>query len=519
MARASRALLLAAALVPARGELRILAGKYAGRSLPSPLHRVSADHFDVTAELVASNSTQWLQDSCPPTHVGQQRIEGRLVLFDFQPLVCSRESLARALHGYGAAGMISLGERSGLVPPVPGRSVYSHSNGDTREPLPLPMAFIAGELAHNIYRTIASGAPVRARLTPSPNIWINMWASPWWAVWQATLTFQSVIVLELALMRLYAFVREDHQPRLTIPQALLFIESLAHVQRIAFTAVDPYWSRGIYTDETAIWLLTNHLALASIGRALFLVYYAQSAMVMGILTARVSQPSWAATLVGVCVAVLVVDVLSSAFALHSLALTWVRGKPQPLTRSYMRNLPCARALFCCTLSRPSASPLRAGLHMPLACHVPKSDPLDNHHTNPRARALRARVLAYNAQAQVSPARAAQQGEDRHGPRVPAEHVRGCDRYCDPLLCDQPGLAGNHHFPLPLVSQRRVPRAGERIRSTRARGGSVHVLTVHLEGQEHATSLSRLACANVPRSTCALSPTCDAAPDSRCPPLR
>lgn len=130
---------------------------------------------------------------------------------------------------------------------------------------------------------------------------------------------QSVVILELAVLRLFAYIVEEGRPRLTIPQVLLFLEGATNCIRIAYLAVDPYFSRGIYSDRTALWLLSNHLAIGSLSRALFLVYYTQAAASSGIVTLRVSRPFWAATLISFCCAVLALDIISSALVFHASA--------------------------------------------------------------------------------------------------------------------------------------------------------------------------------------------------------
>lgn len=327
LTRAPRAAvwLLAAALGPARGELYVLDGTHANLSTPSPPFAISVTAFDVTAQLVATNKEEWSHESCPPKYVGTEHLEGKLVLIRNQQLTCSRKQLGMTLIELGAVGSVSVGARSGLLPQVAGKNYYSRSSGETLEPLSLPQTHVVGELIDDLFMELRDGAIMHARMTPSRNVWLEMWASPWWALWQAALTIQSAFVLELGMIRLYAYVRENKGPRLTIPRVILFIDSISHAERIVFVAVDPYWSRGIYTEQTIAWIYMNNLS--SLARALFIIYFAQAAVLSGMATPIVAhQPMWAAALLGTCAVTLIMDTIISAFALEHGQLITGKGE-------------------------------------------------------------------------------------------------------------------------------------------------------------------------------------------------
>lgn len=347
------ALLLAAA-GSARADFVVLNGAFAGSSATATAFQVTAHEFDVTAELVASNESEWSYASCPPRHVGRQPLEGKLVLFDSLQLSCSRKQLAQVLIGQRAAGLLVLGPSGGLLPPVPGRWYYSHSTGEDRTPLPFPMAHVIGTFPHEVYASVVAGAKLRARVTPSENAWLRVWGSAWWAAWQAGLTLQSAVVFELAACRLYAFImRESGRPQLTIPQALLFVEAVAHAQRIAYMAVDPYWSRGVYSEQLALWLIAHHLAYASLGRALFLVYFAQAADLSGTATFRIAHRFWATAVIGTCCAILVLDAVTNIFTLRSVALISFRGAARPRAACRGRSGAAARGASWAQRRSPS----------------------------------------------------------------------------------------------------------------------------------------------------------------------
>lgn len=426
--------LFIAALCPARGELDILDGKYAGLSTPSPPFAISPALFDVTAQLVATNATQWSYVSCPPKYVGSEQLEGKLVLIRNQKLTCSRKELGVTLIELGAIGSISLGQRSGLLPVMAGKNYYSHAPDETLEPLSLPQTHAVGELVYKLFEDVRVGAIVRARMTPSRNVWLDMWASPYWVLWQAILTIQSAVVLELGVMRLYAYVREDKGPRLSIPQVILFIDSISHMERLAFVAIDPYRSRGIYSDRTVAWMFMNHQS--SLARALFIIYFAQAGALSGIATPFIAQPLWAALLLGTCVTSLLVIIVISSFALQHWLLVTAKGKyprarvaavaseptsrpgssetsigPVPRVRaSAMQVTVPARCipLLCYSCSRPTSfAPCRL-----LARFGAFSRNRDVHEADCRARPRRAHILSSEAQADDSASLSAQQGRVR-----------------------------------------------------------------------------------------------------------
>lgn len=466
MALALRWACLLALAGAASAEFLVLEG-FAGLAIPSPAFQVSAPTFDVTAQLVASNESEWSYAPCPPRHLGRQSLEGKLMLFSSLQLSCSRKELGQVLLEHRAAGLLVLGPESGLVDTVPGRWFYSHGIGEDRSPLALPMVHVLGAFPHAVYSAVRDGAVVRARLTPSPNRWLVDWRSWWWLTWQVALTLQSVVVLELAALRLYAHVRESGGPELSIAQALLLIEIIAHAQRALFFAVDPYWSRGVYSEAVAVWIASNHLVFHSLGRALFLVFYTQAADLAGIATFRIAQPFWARSLIGTMAAILVLDTVTCVFTLQSGLLVILRGEQQRrrrLARAAAREL---------TLSARAPPPqllsaLRPAPRLTLPARAPPSPPPPALRSDDdgragaasRAAALPARLPARGAQAQVLARAAAQQGEDGDGPFLPTLAARVGLWHHTVRGGRQPAHAGVHALWLPLRPQRRLLRAGK-----------------------------------------------------------
>lgn len=249
------------------------------------------------------------------------------------------------------------------------------AKGITREIAPalprmrarLALALAVGGARAELYRSV--GARVRARMTPSDGSH-GLCSSAWWATWQALLAIQSAAIFELAALRLYAFVRESRRPRCTIPQVFILLETLTHLQRTVCFAVDPYQSRGVFSEDGAsFWSID----LDALGRALFLVFFAQAADRAGIAAFVVARP-WARVIIATVGVLLALDAISRAFLLGRafifarceahicLCLGWCAGLA--LSRAPPPSHPAARPPLCRLAALPQCSWCRSSSPRP-----------------------------------------------------------------------------------------------------------------------------------------------------------
>lgn len=214
----------------------------------------------------------------------------------------------------GAIAWLMVGPDVGNTDPLPGAYAKAWWPGDTRASVGIPAADISQGAADLLVDALLRGEIVLGTLEAgsSPNGWATFWATPGAWAWRVVLIFLSIAVIEVALCRLYAFVQADRSVRPTLAQALLALEAAAHVLRLVFLAVDPFYASGLLAAPAAAALSSQAVAVSAVNVALFLMYFASAAASAGLASLRLTKPAYRWALVGFAVLILALQLFTTS---------------------------------------------------------------------------------------------------------------------------------------------------------------------------------------------------------------
>lgn len=286
---------LALLVATASAELLIIEGpsELVGTSLLSPRYSFSPENFRVRADLVLVEKRDFANDdfrTCPGAYGGNHSLAGKIVVMvNMASDSCSSERHARALGELGAVGMVQANEGELVWDPVPGYETHRWSLGDSRALARPVAADVTSRRMVPLLSAMRAGATVRAELSPSPNEHtraFNSWQFAFFRVW---LSAQIWLVLELAVSKLYLFLRVDGGPQLSLPQMLLAVEILTCLVRVVECAVDPIHRLDFIPFELYTTLVVSQsTCLTTVSASLFLCYFAEAAASSGIASFRIT---------------------------------------------------------------------------------------------------------------------------------------------------------------------------------------------------------------------------------------
>jgi len=228
---------------PCSGDLVVTSGprELVGLRTPSVPYGWSPSSFLVEAPIVTTHEVEWDMSTCPQAFVGtdRARLRGAIVIFvGGNKLFCSPQQTARALESLGAAGFVPFERGRALADPMPGIATLEYCDWDS-DSAELASVQVNFTDVLRIIRATERGAEVAVRITPSADPWEPYRRSALWHLWQVVFALHCLLVLEMAVCRLVAFVRADRGIRpLSTAQLVLGLEVVVNALRLVI-AVSP----------------------------------------------------------------------------------------------------------------------------------------------------------------------------------------------------------------------------------------------------------------------------------------
>lgn len=274
------------------------------------------DFEPIEAPVVLALVAETPLDACGQVVSSKEAIRGAIVVVTtVNHGRCGPAPYAKMFHDLGAAALVTCVVSDFSTSPSPGRSRNFFNFGDTTSPG--IVAVDATQVAMRpLLEKLADGALIKGRLLNAPPSSVEVvWASPSWRLHQAIAVVLYLPAVEAAVLRLAAFSRADARSTPTLAHAVLSIELVVCLIRIVYHAVDPMWSRGVFSIGLGLVLANAPFALSAAGSCLFLVYFSSAAASNGFASLRLTRPAVRRTLMVGILALLLMEIVSSALIL------------------------------------------------------------------------------------------------------------------------------------------------------------------------------------------------------------
>jgi len=306
------AIVLAALVAPTFGALlRVVSGPdgLVGAEMPVAEFAFSPS-ANQTARLALVHGGDWdYARGCPPEYRGAANLRGALVMHANADIIsCSPESHARAAFVVGAVGWMLYMEAWVTYDAVPGHARNYWLRGDSRrldaervhangvlwftgDPYGKCAAVdVSSRAATALVRALEAaerGTPTHATLLPhgmaeGTDAWEAQRASAGWTAARLFICLGALTMLEVALLRMWAFARAHGLSARSLVQWMLVGELIANLARLFFFAVDPFDTHGLmphYATQLLVGLMT---ASAELSSGLYLYCFISSASNAGV---------------------------------------------------------------------------------------------------------------------------------------------------------------------------------------------------------------------------------------------
>lgn len=294
----------------------------------------AAAAYDVHAPVVLVEHADWASSAdsaaCPPTYRGRATLDGAIALsVDADVTRCSPEAYARAAQAAGARAWLLFYTPWLAYAPEPGHARHLWLAGDARAlAAPLVAADATQRSAAPLVAALRAGAPVRARLRRTAADPAEPWAVEQagfgWTATRVWVCAGALLLVEVAAVRLYAFVRAEGVRAASLVQWLLLIELGCNGCRLALFAADPLLTNARLPYHASDVLAGLTIVLGELTSALFLGHFLAAAAKAGLGSTLLSARTAAALVALVATAVGYEIAIRSAplrQALPSVALT------------------------------------------------------------------------------------------------------------------------------------------------------------------------------------------------------